>query len=556
MHAIRHTHQGMDRFGARRRSVPGRVRTGVRAMVFVVVPVAVAACGTPPGLSTADDRLQVVTTTGILRDLVEQVGGERVNVASLVPDSADPHSFEPTLRSVRDVVYADVAFSNYLMLEQHSIIKTLDANLGDDVPNISLAEDAVKYAAEIIPLVENVNLDTIWLGLRAGGDGARHAATRTSDVLLSAIDAAGPGDVYGFLTGTFGDAEVYFDTSNGFDAAGGFKDDTAVLPVDAHTHMSWVFTTPGIYRLTFQGALQVDATSRPVPMGTATVVFAVGVDPNDVVPGATILDEGHADLTIDVDSGGIYVLYDPHGGGEGTQTAHPADTVVIEVPNKALTEVPPGHQYGFLGRPGEQIYELPQAVLGKHVHGEIDPHLWQNVRNVMSYVELIRDTLIGADPDGARIYRANADAYLHQLDVLDREVAATIAAIPERRRHLVTTHDAFGYLADAYGIEVAGFVTPNPSTEPSLFARRKLSETVRNLQVPAVFLEPGLATRSSTLTEVAAEQGIVVCPIYSDAFDATVTNYLEMMRFNAGSLLACLGGESGVDPTTEGTDQS
>ena len=554
MHVNQYPDPTGGRHGGGPRSRPSGIRK-VRRLVMVGAALAViAACGTPTGLTGGDDRLQVVATTGILRDLVEHVGGDRVDVASMVPDGADPHSFEPTLRNVRDVVYAEVAFSNYLMLEQHSIIKTLDANLADGVPNISLAEDAVKYAAEIIPLVENVNLDAIWLGLRARGDGAGHAANRTSDVLLTAVDASGPGEVYGFLTGTFGDAEIYFDSSDGFDAAGGFKDDTAVLPVDAHTHMSWVFTTPGVYEITFQGGLQVDATSRPIPMGTATLTFAVGVNPNDVEPGAVVLDEGHADLTVDVDGGGLYVLYDPHGGGEGTQTVHPADEVVIEVPNKALSEVPPGRQYSFLGRPGDQIYELPQAVLGKHVHGEIDPHLWQNVRNVMSYVELIRDTLIDEDPEGAREYRANADAYLHQLDALDRYVGDTIAAIPERNRYLVTTHDAFGYLADAYGITVAGFVTPNPASEPSLFARRKLSETVRNLQVPAVFLEPGLAARSSTLTEVAVEQGIGVCPIYSDAFDDTVTSYVDMMRFNADSLLACLGADPAGDPTTEGTD--
>jgi anchored repeat ABC transporter substrate-binding protein len=494
-------------------------------------------CGTATGLSASDDRLQVVTTTGLLRDLVANVGGPRVNAVSLVPDNGDPHSFEPTLRDVRDVVYADVAFSNYLLLEQHNIIKTLDANLDDDVPNVSLAEEAVKYAAEVIPLVENVNLDTVWLGLRARGDGARHGADRASDVLLSVTDASGPGDVYGYLTGSFGETDVYFDSSDGFDAAGGFKDDTATLPVDAHTHMSWVFTEPGEYQLTLAARLQVDATSRPVALGQATFTFAVGIRPS---PGATVLNRGHADLTVDLDGGEPYALYDPEGGGGHTQLQYGANEIVIEVPSKALTEIPGGAQFSFLGRAGEQIYQLPQAVLGKHVHGEIDPHLWQDVRNAMAYVELIRDTLIDADPDGAREYRANADAYLAELDALDRYVRRTIAGIPKDRRHLITTHDAFAYLANAYGVEIAGFVTPNPATEPSLADRRKLTETIRNLQVPAVFLEPNLAARSSTLTEVAEEEGVRVCPIYGDTFDSDVDTYAEMMRFNAGSLRECL----------------
>lgn len=499
-------------------------------------------CGAVVGLSPRDGRLQVVTTTGLLRDLVERVGGDRVNVASLVPDRADPHAFEPTLRDVRDVVYADVAFSNYMLLEQHGVIKTLDANLGEDVPNVSLAEESVKYAAELIPLVENVNLDTIWLGLRARGDGAALGADRSSDVLLTMTGASGPGEVYGYLTGSFGETEVYFDSADGFDAADGYREDTATLPADAHTHMSWAFTEPGVYEIELAASLQRDATARPVPIGEATFAFAVGVDPAAAVPGAIVLDRGHADLTVDLDRGAVIALHDAEGGGEHDQVAHRADRVVIEVPSKAIDEVPGGPQHSFMGRPGERVYQLPQAVLGKHVHGEIDPHLWQDVRNVMAYAELIRDTLIEADPAGAPGYRRNAAAYLERLDRLDRYVREAIAAIPERRRHLVTTHDAFGYLAAAYGIEIAGFVTPNPATEPSLADRRKLGETVRNLRVPAVFLEPNLASRSSTLTEVAAEQGVRVCPIYSDSFDDRVRTYEQMMRFNADSLRRCLGG--------------
>jgi anchored repeat ABC transporter substrate-binding protein len=511
----------------------------VRVLVLLAVLLALPGCGA--ALSDSDDRLQVVTTTGLLRDLVQNVGGERVNAVSLVPDGADPHSFEPTLRDVRDVVYADVAFSNYLLLEQHSIVKTLDANLDDGTPNVSLAEEAVKYAAEIIPLVENVNLDTLWLGLRARGTGARHGADRASDVLLSVTAASGPGEVYGYLTGSFGETEVYFDSSDGFDAASGFKDDTATLPADAHTHMSWVFTEPGVYRLTFTARLQVAATTRPVALGQATFDFAVGVRPTEAGrSGATVLNQGHADISVDLDGGDVYALYDPEGGGERTQIAYGAGEIVIDVPAKALAEVPAGSQFSFMGRAGEPIYQLPQAVLGKHVHGEIDPHLWQDVRNAMAYVELIRDTLIGEDPGGAKEYRANADAYLAALDDLDRYVQRTIAGIARDRRYLVTTHDAFAYLAHAYGVEVAGFVTPNPAIEPSLADRRKLTETIRNLEVPAVFLEPNLAARSSTLTEIADAEGVRVCPIYGDAFDDEVDSYVEMMRFNAGSLKACL----------------
>lgn len=81
-------------------------------------------CAARPALNPRTGRLQVITTTGILRDLAHNVGGDRIDVVSLVPDSGDPHSYEASLRDARNVVYADVALSNYAMLEEQNVIKT------------------------------------------------------------------------------------------------------------------------------------------------------------------------------------------------------------------------------------------------------------------------------------------------------------------------------------------------------------------------------------------------------------------------------------------------
>ncbi|GIF17063.1 anchored repeat ABC transporter, substrate-binding protein [Actinoplanes teichomyceticus] len=511
-----------------------------RTPIAVLACLALAGCATPPALTDSDDRIQVVTTTGILADLVRNVGGDRVLVDSIVPDRADAHAYEPTLRDVRNIVYADLAFSNYLLLEAQSVIKTLDANLPRGVRQISLAEGATRYAAEIIPLVEDISLDTVWLGLRARGDGARYGVDRSSDIRLSATAVQGPGRLAAYLTESFGAADIAFDSGDGLPAADGYRDDTAVLPPDAHTHMSWAFTEPGVYRLTLRAELAVTSGSRPVPRGEQTFTFAVGVDPH-TVPGmtaATVLRGGHTDITADIDTGELY-LYTDGEDGVHQERLDPARTV-IEVPARARHEVPAGPGLRFLGRPGTRIYQLPQAVLGRHVHGEIDPHLWQDVGNAQAYAELIRDSLIAADPAGAATYRANTDRYLRELTELDTYVQTAIDAIPVADRHLVTTHDAFAYLAKAYRIPVAGFVTPHPAVEPSLADRRRLTETLRTLRIRAVFLEPNLRARSSTLVEVAEQNGVRVCDIYGDAFDDRVTSYVAMMRFNADSLRHCL----------------
>jgi len=519
-------------------------RCGLRALRVPLVPVVVAgvvtlgACGSPGTLSARDDRVQVVTTTSILRDLVANVGGDRVNVVSLVPDGADPHSFEPSLRSIRNVVYADVAFSNYALLEEQRIIRAIDANLPPGRPNVALAEGAVEYAAEIIPLVEDYGLDTIWLGMRVLGHGRSLGATRSSEVELSATALDGPGDLVAYLTESFGEPRVYVNSRDGVHADG----DVAILPPGAHTHMSWVFTEAGVYHLSMRARLRVNPGGPPVGLGEARFTFAVGVDPR-AAPGAEVRDVlagGHADIAVDIDRGRLVLRADPaEGGGDGPVLLDPA-TTVVEVPNKALAEIPGDPRFRFLGEPGDPVYQLPQAVLGRHVHGEIDPHLWHDVRNAISYVELIRDTLVEVDPAGAATYRRNASAYIRELEALDEEVRRTLGAVPEQRRRLVTTHDAFRYLGRAYGVDIAGFVTPNPAIEPSLTDRRRLADTLRNLEIPAVFLEPNLRARSSMLMAVAAELGVDVCPIYGDTFGGPVNSYIEMMRFNARSLHECL----------------
>lgn len=486
----------------------------------------------------SDGKLNVVTTTEILADLVQQVGGERVTASSLVPAGGDPHSYEPTPADAKRVAKADVTFTNHLLLEPQSLIKTIDANADKDAPNVSLAEAAESYGAHVIPLVENLGLDVLWLGLRVRGTGKQRGATRTSSVQLAATKLDGPGQLVAYLTESLGQPDRYFDSTNGLD-----KSDSTTLPPAAHTHLNWAFTKPGIYHLTLKGSLD-NNDGKLQPLGQGTFTFAVGVEPHTVKPAAggkaTVLNDGHTDLTVDLDSGQVYAYSDAHKVG-APQSQVPAGNVVIDVPNKALVPIPDDRRFAFLGKPGTQIHQLPQAVLGKHVHGEIDPHLWEDVANAKAYVQLMRDTLISKDPDGKQTYEANTTAYLRKLDELDDYVRTTLATIPRDRRQLITTHDAFGYLASAYEMTVAGFVVPNPAQEPSVEQVRKLSDTIRNLHVPAVFTEPNLAQRASVLIQVARDQGVQVCSLYGDAFDDHARTYVDMMRHNADELKRCLG---------------
>ncbi|MEK8173059.1 zinc ABC transporter substrate-binding protein [Streptomyces sp. M19] len=105
----------------------------------------------PGANANPDAALRVVTTTEILADLVRQVGGDRVQVDSIVPPGGDPHSYEPTPADADAVSRADLTFTNHLLLEEHALIKTIDSNAREGAPNVSLAEASETYGANVIP---------------------------------------------------------------------------------------------------------------------------------------------------------------------------------------------------------------------------------------------------------------------------------------------------------------------------------------------------------------------------------------------------------------------
>ncbi|GGK53855.1 metal ABC transporter solute-binding protein, Zn/Mn family [Salinarimonas ramus] len=178
-----------------------------------------------------------------------------------------------------------------------------------------------------------------------------------------------------------------------------------------------------------------------------------------------------------------------------------------------------------------------------HAHGFYDPHAWQDVENVVVYATNVRDALIAADPEGADTYRANAESYIAALRVLDEEIAAAVAAIPEERRTVVTSHDAFGYFEHAYGLE---FVAPQGvSTEAEASARdvAMLITQIRETGADAVFVET--ITDERLMRRIAEETGAAIGgTLYSDALspaDGPAPTYIEMMRHNIRTLSEALG---------------
>jgi zinc/manganese transport system substrate-binding protein len=182
------------------------------------------------------------------------------------------------------------------------------------------------------------------------------------------------------------------------------------------------------------------------------------------------------------------------------------------------------------------------GIAPRKLGSDADPHAWQSVVNAKIYASNIRDALIAADPAEAATYRANADAYLAKLDALDREVREAVARIPEARRKVISTHDAFGYFADAYGV---AFIAPQGvSTESEASARdiAAIITQIRTAKIPAVFLENIIDVR--LIRRIAAETGAKIGgTLYSDSLtgeNGDAPTYIDMVRHNIKVLTSAL----------------
>lgn len=177
-----------------------------------------------------------------------------------------------------------------------------------------------------------------------------------------------------------------------------------------------------------------------------------------------------------------------------------------------------------------------------HDHGELDPHAWQSVANAKTYVANIRDALIAADPSGKADYEANAASYLAKLDALDTEVRAAVAGLPADGRTIITSHDAFGYFAHAYGIEVVAPQGVSTEAEPTAKQVASLIRQIKAEKVRAIFVEN--ITDPRMIKRIAAESGAKIGgALYSDALsqkDGPAGTYIDMIRYNIRTLSAGL----------------
>ncbi len=208
---------------------------------------------------------------------------------------------------------------------------------------------------------------------------------------------------------------------------------------------------------------------------------------------------------------------------------------------------------GYKGRhvvASRGIKPLHNEEAGEHKHGghgheEADPHAWQSVPNVMAYVGNIAKGLCEADASGCDSYQRNAVAYTAQLKALDTDIRALWAAIPAPQRKVITSHDAFGYYASAYGVT---FLAPQGVSTDSEASAKGVAQLVRQIkkeQIKALFVESISDPR--LIAQIGRETGVKPTgELFSDSLSdakGPAASYLAMMRFNTTALTQAVRGE-------------
>ncbi|ALM85254.1 metal ABC transporter substrate-binding protein [Bordetella sp. N] len=178
-----------------------------------------------------------------------------------------------------------------------------------------------------------------------------------------------------------------------------------------------------------------------------------------------------------------------------------------------------------------------------HGHeGNIDPHAWQSLANGAQYARNIGAALAAADAAHADAYRQRADAYVARIEALNERVKQAFAALPAERRRVVTSHDAFGYFGDAYGMTFISAMGISTEAEPSAADVARIVSQIRQDKVPAVFVEN--VSSPKLAQQIARETGARVGgTLYSDALakpGLPAATYLGMFEWNLSQFMAAL----------------
>ena len=203
------------------------------------------------------------------------------------------------------------------------------------------------------------------------------------------------------------------------------------------------------------------------------------------------------------------------------------------------------HDHGEAHAEGEE-HDHGEAHAEGEAEMEPDPHVWHDAENGVAMVKEIQTQLTEVSPDNADLYETNAEALIAQLEQMDTWIQSQVDTVPESQRVLISTHDALGYYANAYGITIEPALDSfSTEARPSAADIRELTKVVETSGVPSIFVEstsnPGLIEAVSTESDIKVSEN----PIYADGLGEAGTpaaSYQGMLMTNTCTIVSGLGG--------------
>lgn len=193
-----------------------------------------------------------------------------------------------------------------------------------------------------------------------------------------------------------------------------------------------------------------------------------------------------------------------------------------------------------------RITEGLEEIASEEYQNSSDPHAWMSAKNGQTYVANIRDALIRLDPKNAEAYRFNANIYGLQIADLDTYIQSQIARIPQQKRVLITSHDAFRYYGRRYGIAVEATLGTSTDADVRTQDVARLTQLIRERKIPAIFVES--TVNPKLIRQIANDNGVAIGgSLYADSLGepgGEAGTYLDMLRHNTDVIVAGLLGQS------------
>jgi zinc/manganese transport system substrate-binding protein len=171
-----------------------------------------------------------------------------------------------------------------------------------------------------------------------------------------------------------------------------------------------------------------------------------------------------------------------------------------------------------------------------------DPHVWNSIPNVLIWVKNIEAALSREDPADAAVFKENAERYVRQLKTLDASIRARIGAVPENRRQVLTSHDAFGYYGQAYGVRFLAPQGVSTEAEPSAAQIAELIDQIKRDHIQVYFIENSNSAKlvEQVATATGAQPGGELYPESLSSANGPAATYVKLMEHNTDEIVSAI----------------